>query len=119
MVGITKQEILSNNRMIAEFMCRGFPMSHINDYKGAPDEAIPKTKYHTSFSELIPVCNKILKLVREDRELYQKIMLDKNAFPAYYAWKELFSVSDIDGLLHIESIYLRVTDFLKWWNQNK
>jgi hypothetical protein len=46
-------------------------------------------------------------------------MLDKNAFPAYYAWKELFSVSDIDGLLHIESIYLRVTDFLKWWNQNK
>jgi hypothetical protein len=59
---MTKQEILSWNRIIAEFMSRSFQMSHIDDYKGAPDNELPKMKYHYDWGSLMPVVKKIQQL---------------------------------------------------------
>jgi len=100
MLGLTLEEMRTNRAMIIEFM--------------EEEASYWRFDYESDFNHIIPVCNKILKLVRDDRELYQKINLKQDAFWAYEACKNMFAISDIDGQLHIEAVYLRCIDFLRW-----
>jgi len=109
MLGVTEQEIEDNTVLICSFM----------GLEGTPKFLYLNYKYHQCFNLLIPVCNKILKLVKEDRELYQRMCLERQnqGVWAYYAWRDMFSISDISGQLDIEAVYLRVCDFLRWHKQ--
>jgi len=104
MLGLTDKELKLNDKMIQAFM-------------NEPEWPDGERGYFADWNLLIPVCNKILKMVKEDRELYHKINLIDDAIFAYTAWRNMFAESDIDGQLHIETVYLRVIDFLHWCKQ--
>lgn len=63
---MTKQARLAGNRLMAEFMSRSFSMSHIGDYKNAPDNELPPMKYHCNWHWLMPAWYKFVELRFDD-----------------------------------------------------
>lgn len=97
---MTKEEILSGNRLIGEFMSKSFSMSHIGDYKGAPDDMLPIMKYHSDWGWLMPVVKKIQRLKIEEFTQKKPVM---NA------------LLDVD----IQILYNAVIVFVKWHNSKQ
>ena len=59
---MTKEEKLSGNRLIGEFVGKSFSGSHITDYKGVSDAALPSMKYHSDFGWLMKAWYKFIDL---------------------------------------------------------
>lgn len=53
---------VSGNRILGEFMGKSFSMSHISDYKGVSDEALPSMKYHSNWNWLMPAWYRFVDL---------------------------------------------------------
>mgnify|MGYP006264020111 CR=1 FL=1 len=72
---MTKQERLAGNRIIGEFVGKSFQLSHISDYKNAPDDALPPMKYHSNWQWLMPAWYHFVDLDFPDPMVQLKLSL--------------------------------------------
>lgn len=63
---MTKEDRLKGNRVIGEFVGKSFQMSHISDYKGVSDDALPDMKYHSNWQWLMPAWYQFVDLILSD-----------------------------------------------------
>ena len=108
---MTEQEIIDNNRIIAEFMgakpCKQHPNTQlfltIKDNKNPSLQYWHLLKYHTSWDWLIPVFNKVYST------------------RGYMEYIRKYNVYD-DGIVidtfKILVSYKRIIHFIKWYNTN-
>ncbi|SRR6266536_1088593 len=106
---MTKEERLSGNRLIGEFMSRSFSMSHISDYKGASNDSLPPMKYHINWAWLMPAWHKF----RDLRFNSEMIAYDANIHQHSY-FKDVISraicYEDINNTFH------KIVYAIKWYN---
>jgi len=98
-----KQQIIQNNKLITLFMSNGTTDVNHN-------------QYHTNWNELMPVVEKIEKLVFKDDLFYNVNILGGNSV--------LIISSTGDELIASESketklkcVYEAVVEFIKWYNE--
>ena len=106
-------EIIEGNKLIAEFM--GYE-PRIQSWRGMKDNTTYKInerwfpnwtlQYHTSWDWLMPVVEKICEI---DNQADVEFALLRNS-----ANLEIFKTSI---LCHIDGVYERVIQFIKWYNQ--
>ena len=109
---MTEQEILNNNKIIAEFMgvkpCRTHPDKQcflkIKDNNNPSLQYFHLLKYHKSWDWLIPVIDKIYS---SDDYVKYKDSLGQ------------FSDGVFINIKFISSTYNNVVDYIKWYNDNK
>lgn len=104
---MTKQERLTGNRLIGEFVGKSFQMSHISDYKGCPDESLPPMKYHTDWNWFMEAWF-LFRDLKFKKELHQ------------------FRHSDLKGLVAgaicydtKEVAFVNLVNAIKWYNTTK
>ena len=111
---MTEQEIIDNNRIIAEFMgakpCKQHPNTQlfltIKDNKNPSLQYWHLLKYHKSWDWLIPVVHKCYKLQ------YKKGWSKSNCLQ-YCMSSDYFMVENA-----IELVYKEIIVFIKWYNEN-
>lgn len=125
---MTTEEILEGNKLIAEFMGWQFIGMDRNSVwqnkqpvfkrgKKEPHLFLKAFEYHSSWDWLIPVYNKILKTLNDDKNLLLSI---KGNPLINHIIKNVLDASSIDLQIHISSSFLKVVDIIKWYNtQNK
>jgi hypothetical protein len=87
-------------------------------YPNQDFEYISDFKYHTSFDWLVPVYNKSLRLLYNSNELQLKIATTTEGMMALRAIQTAFDYS-VDKQIHIEPAFLKVYDFITWYNTIK
>jgi len=99
-------EILENNKLMAEFENRAFGMSVASDYKGdIPLGLVRGLKYHTSWDELMPVVEKIESFGYScEIELFSCYVIDSET---------LSTIIECHYNSKIESVYKAVIKFIK------
>jgi hypothetical protein len=116
-----REEILNGNKLIAEFM--GIKYDE-NKYSHESSEFYfedSELEYHFSWDWLMPVVEKIEKL---DNGIYQVDILQEGC-KIMVRCKNFNSPIDKtvskmpEGIRKIESVYLAVIEFIKWYNENK
>ena len=112
---MTQEQINAGNKLIAEFM--GLKMieakditenTNINEYCYEP-------RYHSSWDWVIPVVNKILKVYAENEFIRNELNKEENMVIKFSAKNML---GTFENEYRINSTFLKVTDFIKWYNQN-
>jgi hypothetical protein len=104
---MTKQERLSGNRIIGEFVGKSFQLSHISDYKNAPDDALPPMKYHTDWNSLMDSWFKF-------RDLKLKGSINRNK---HRELKDIISNAICYGSK--ETAFINLIKAIKWYNTTK
>lgn len=123
---MTKQDVISNNRLIATFM--GAEHYPPNDYKiqtefGVQMWNVEKLHYSTDWSWLMAVINKCealsICLDDEDGDFFPEFLIRPK-----YTSIDLMFMEDTEfewklrrGTTKIEGAYLAVADFIKWYNE--
>lgn len=133
---MTETEILEGNKLIASFVgdCFGLKWSEINgfylDENGSM--AMPTNRcgfFHKSWDWLMPVVEKIgnLKSLETDGEWYdfaiQNGKVPKNSYYTYIGHvgeysRNLGKLVSVKSESLIESVWLAVIEFIKWYNEN-
>lgn len=116
---MTKEEKLNGNRLIAEFMGRSFSMSHISDYKNAPDNALPPMKYHKDWNWLIPVYKKIAAVSRPIKEKEGEIFKGSGVTWTSECGELTWAVYNSCRNFEIEKVFPAIVDWIKWYNKQK
>lgn len=101
---MTKEERLSGNRIIGEFVGKSFQMSHITDYKGVSDDALPAMKYHSNWQWLIPAWYKFRDLKFEDA----KSQFEHSDFKQNIAYCICYR--------DIQSAFQSIVSAIQWYN---
>lgn len=108
---MTEQEIIDNNRIIAEFMgaksCKQHPNTQlfltIKDNKNPSLQYWHLLKYHKSYDWLIPVIRKIYVT---------------KGYIQYIRANNIFEDGIDVNVLDILISYKKILDFIKWYNKN-
>lgn len=109
----------TDNELIAEFM--GMVNPHPGLWYIDEDNKVRKyfmpgdLKYDKSWDFLIPACNKAFQICMTDAKVQEGFRHDDSAL-ARFCIKSMFSKSDITGLMEINPVYLKLVDFIKWYN---
>lgn len=114
---MSKEEILENNKLIAEFM--GFDFFKSIRYTTKTFDSTLKYlqyfKFHQSWDWLIPVVSKIDNIYKD---LYKDAYANK--IPVSYEIETSFAdVICRNITTELNHLYERVIEFIKWYNQNK
>jgi len=104
---MTKEEHLSGNRIIGEFVGKSFQLSHISDYKGVSDDALPTMKYHTDWHWLMPVWYRFVNLRFKD----QMDQLKHSELKATVGYAILYG--------DIKLAFTNLVEAIKWYNTTK
>jgi hypothetical protein len=97
------EEIEEANKLIHEFMNK-------------PDHVMPVLmKYHCKWDWLIPVFNKCYEKLYERPDLIQELNKQEN-FVVKFGIRSALNLSDITNQLQINSAWLKITNFIKWYN---
>ena len=133
---MSKEEIIKNNKLIAEFM-EGVYTSKLfvidRGYIWLPNHNMTKIeniKYHKSWDWLTPVVEKIESLETEQDGNFQvHISSNSCSIQGTNLWKSVQNLSkygpvymsDPNAIFEtkLESTYYNVVEFIKWWNNNK
>lgn len=121
-----KQEVIDNNRLIAEFM--GAKYSHEVDFNLKKTEMwmpfegivyIELLRYHSSFNWLMPVIEKIesIKTVDIDSQQFEVIIYSSFTVISNHEGIEVINCSEYPS--RIDNTYKAVVQFIKWYNQQK
>lgn len=113
-------ERLNKNKMISEFMGYYQIAGTFYPKKGGKGKWFKEAKYHYSWDALMPVFNECLKTYTEimkDPEWDYLVKGDSFMLPKF-ALKHALHPNDIDGQLHINSAWLKITDFIQWYTDH-
>lgn len=143
------KEIIEGNKLIAEFMGgKIMPYGNSKPYpKGLPNWALNEYDfdilkvggfdYHSSWDWLMPVVEKIEKIFQWEPDKGKYISVDyfsinySRRYPDYTTITCISICTKLNGamsefhdvktasLSKIESVWLAVVEFIKWYNQNK
>ncbi len=106
---MTKEERLSGSRLIGEFVGKSFSMSHISDYKGCSNEALPQMRYHCDWNWIM----KAWYMFRDLRFNSEMITYDANIHQHSY-FKD--TISRAICYEDITNTFLKIIDAIKWYN---
>mgnify|MGYP001577040529 CR=1 FL=1 len=103
---MTKQERLNGNRIIGEFVGKSFVGSHIMDYKGAPNEALPPMKYHINWQWLMRAWYHFVELRFSDgmHQLKHNELKTTIGYAILYGGIELAFTNLVEGIQWYNSI---------------
>ena len=130
---LSVDEILSGNRLIAEFMCwdRTEPTNST-----LFEQSIKHTQYHRSWDWLMPVVEKIQKVFHWDSENDKYISVEDfgivytRRYPTNMNVTRICICTKLNGAMSefhhirkeskskIESVWLAVVEFIEWYNVN-
>lgn len=104
------------NRMIAEFM-----EVETTDYKYKENaKHISELKYHTSWSWLMPVLEKISKTKTIKYDWNFTYTIKPDAVFIFASAIEIISEGYVtENISHIQTTYNCVIQFIEWYNENK
>lgn len=129
---MTREEILENNRLLAEFdgykvYEKRYPKSHGISGGGTParDCILEKTKYHYSWDFLISIVEKIESIWHEDHG-YFGVHISSNTctIQGTRFRSDKIDLSnpvffiDYCGESKLHATYIACLQFVKWYNQN-
>jgi len=122
-----KTEILTGNKLIAEFMGMGYTPGYYNlmsPYYGFTMVNRTRTscnadelQFHISWDWLMPVVEKIINDQSSECQFTGEGYLPKITFSMLNDSKHSFSGESETNL--IEATWIGVVDFIKWYNLNK
>lgn len=122
---MSEQEIIENNKLIAEFMGWTVEKNHFSKVEKYGDKlqnergiSVKNRDYHSDWNLLMPVVEKIEINCKFDVHIY-----------GHYNWKEPnrcvildWRNKEIVGTFNdskIQCVFDAVVEFIKWYNQNK
>ena len=106
---MTKEEILENNKLIAEFMNltpEGTKM--FDDPMYLIDGTVTNLRYHSSWDWLVQVCNKIINEI-------DKPDFDSDDVDEFFEYTD--TVQDNLMICDLFATYKAVVEFIKWYNE--
>jgi hypothetical protein len=111
---MTEQEIIEGNKLIAEFMelKRGTTWKVWNGYANFTE--YNDLKYHESWDWLMPIVENIER-IDWNVNINQVCCIYDNQHKTTTSGKSISK----SGATKIESVWLAVVDFIKWYNQNR
>lgn len=127
---MTQAEIISGNDEICQTL--GFESSKVYVYKvpntfpfekeadtGWTECDTQAILFHTDWNMLVGAYNRILLIVRNLSETGRKLLNEDKNFFAKWGTSTVFMVSDINWQININSAWLKMVDFCKWYNSVK
>lgn len=78
---------------------------------------ISSFKYRYSWDWIIPVCNKILKIIKEDKLLQDQLMKDENFIVKFGS--DLLITITLNAEYSIAHCWIKIIDFIKFYNRYK
>jgi len=114
-----QEEIIENNKLIAEFMGMKFKddSDYIETLKEMRSQGMfyeqgmmaSELQYDASWDMLMPVVDKCTQIGFRDQEFDNEI---------YLKWEEIFDDMGMFLGNHIEEVFAAVVEFIKWYNKN-
>ena len=114
---MTQQEIIDNNRLIAEFMGLDVLYENRVHHDSASKGKVTIMKYHSSWDWLMPVVEKI-----ESTDLFEDFRIEpfQVVVRAYESTdNKLYKIIECKPKTKLEAIYKAVIEFIKWYNQQE
>ena len=106
-----------NNKLIAEFM--GFVEVDSGWYNYMPQLQAQDLKYHVSWDWLMPVVDKIERIVFDEENSFNVTIGSGIYCVVQDLHGECYEMIYDDEETKIEAVYKAVVDFIKWHNENK
>ncbi len=112
----------TDNELIAEFMGMKYRKGYgpltgetYDEVKQTPNANWQIAYFHKSWDWLIPACNKAFQICMTDKRVQEAFRHDDSAL-VRFCMKSMFAKSDITGLMEINPVYLKLLDFIKFYN---
>ena len=106
------EEIIQNNKLIAEFMNLDVLYNKYVHHETALINKVTLMKYHSYWDWLMSVIKKVRDLNYNSEFESDLTITFESIFDIDYTFSE-FMNNDTEG------IYFRVIEFIKWYNENK
>jgi hypothetical protein len=118
---MTKEEIIANNKLIAEFYLSEYideqivPYSYMHQINLYKHRSFIKMKYHSSWNWLMPIVRKIIELCLDEDDELNSNERDWTLFESDEYTSVLMTIQNAI----IKDSYKVVVEFIKFYNDNK